>query len=121
MAKSVIIRGGQLIDAAARAAGPRDILVIGDAIAEIGPPGLAAPPDAATFDASGTLMHPGLVNSHTHGLCNFLKGRADRWTLELPLDQNPSAVSVSSSDARQLDLSELSDVFLALEYTAREG
>ena len=85
MAKSVIIRGGQLIDAAARAANPCDILVIGDAIAEIGPPGLAAPPDAATFDASGTLMHPGLVNSHTHGLGNFLKGRADRWSLELLL------------------------------------
>ena len=85
MARSVIIRGGQLIDAAARAANPCDILVIGDAIAEIGPPGLAAPPDAATFDASGTLMHPGLVNSHTHGLGNFLKGRADRWTLELLL------------------------------------
>jgi hypothetical protein len=45
----------------------------------------------------------------------------DRWTLELPLDQNPSAVSVSSSDVRQLDLSELSDVILALEYTTREG
>jgi len=85
MAKSVIIRGGQLIDAAARVANPCDILVIGDAIAEVGPPGLAAPPDAVTFDASGTLMHPGLVNSHTHGLGNFLKGRADRWTLELLL------------------------------------
>ena len=59
MAKSVIIRGGQLIDAAARVANPCDILVIGDAIAEVGPPGLAAPPDAVTFDASGTLMHPG--------------------------------------------------------------
>jgi guanine deaminase len=82
---NVIIRGGQLIDAAARSASPCDILVIGDTIAEIGAPGLAAPNDAVTFDASGTLMHPGLVNSHTHGLCNFLKGRADRWTLELLL------------------------------------
>ena len=31
------------------------------------------------------MMHPGLVNSHTHGLGNFLKGRADRWSLELLL------------------------------------
>jgi hypothetical protein len=44
----------------------------------------------------------------------------DRWTLELPPDQNPSTVSVSSSDVRQVDLSELSDVILALEYTARD-
>src|ERR1043165_2340790 len=45
----------------------------------------------------------------------------DRWTLELPSDQNPGAVSVTSSDVEQLDLSELSDVVLALEYTARDG
>ena len=47
-------------------------------------------------------------------------GTRSRSMLELPLDQNPSTVSVSSSDVRQLDLSELSDVILALEYTARD-
>jgi len=45
----------------------------------------------------------------------------DRWTLELPIDQNAAIVSVTSSDVKQLDLSELSDVVLALEYTARDA
>src|SRR6267378_2077642 len=85
MTKSVIIRGGLLLDAAARTASPCDILVIDGVIEAVGAPGLEAPPEAATFDAGGTLMHPGLVNAHTHGLGNFLKGRADRWTLELLL------------------------------------
>ena len=44
----------------------------------------------------------------------------DRWTLELPLDDNPCAVSVSSTDVKQHDLGELSDAFLALEYKVRD-
>lgn len=44
----------------------------------------------------------------------------DRWTLELPLDDNPCLVSVSSSDTKQHDLGELSDVFLVLEYKVRD-
>ncbi len=44
----------------------------------------------------------------------------DRWTLELPLDDNPCLVSVSSADTKQHDLGELSDVFLALEYRVRD-
>jgi guanine deaminase len=85
MPKSTIIRGGRLIDAASRSANPADVLVIDGVIDTVGAPGLQAPADAVTFEAGGTLMHPGLVNAHTHGLGNFLKGRADRWTLELLL------------------------------------
>jgi hypothetical protein len=44
----------------------------------------------------------------------------DRWTFELPLDGNPSVVSVSSTDVKQHDLSELSDALLALEYQVRD-
>jgi len=44
----------------------------------------------------------------------------DRWTLELPLDDNPSVVSVSSTDVKQHDLGELSDAFLALEYKTKD-
>jgi hypothetical protein len=44
----------------------------------------------------------------------------DRWTLELPLEDNPGLVSVSSADAKQCDLCDLTDVFLALEYRVRE-
>lgn len=80
---TTVIRGGRLIDGDARSAEPADILVIDGVIAEVGPPGLAAPADAAVFDASGTVMHPGLVNGHTHGMGNLCKGQADRFTLEL--------------------------------------
>lgn len=44
----------------------------------------------------------------------------DRWTLELPLDENDSLVTVSSNDLKQTDLSELSDVALAIEYTVQD-
>ena len=85
MTKSVIIRGGQLIEAAARSAKPCDILMIDGGIAELGAPGLAAPSDAVDLRCERHADASGLVNAHTHGLGNFLKGRADRWTLELLL------------------------------------
>lgn len=80
-----VLRGGKLLDIARRAALPADILVRGDTIAEIGPPGFAAPEGAAAVDATGRLLHPGLVNAHTHGHGNLAKGLHDRWTLELLL------------------------------------
>lgn len=83
MTKRTIIRGGLLLDAPARKAEPRDILIEDGVIREIGPPGMPAPADAVLFDATATMMHPGLVNGHTHGMGNLAKGMGDRWTLEL--------------------------------------
>src|SRR5260370_17157689 len=80
-----IIRGGKLLDIAKRKALPVDILIKGDTIAEIGRRGLAAPPGATVIDAKHRLMHPGLINAHTHGPGNLAKGLNDRWTLELLL------------------------------------
>jgi 5-methylthioadenosine/S-adenosylhomocysteine deaminase len=37
------------------------------------------------IDARHRLMHPGLVNAHTHGPGNLAKGLHDRWSLELLL------------------------------------
>jgi 5-methylthioadenosine/S-adenosylhomocysteine deaminase len=79
----IIIRGGRLIDVDRHTAAPSDVLVIGDSIAEVGPPGMAAPSDARPLDAAARLLHPGLVNAHTHGMGNLSKGTADRWSLEL--------------------------------------
>src|ERR1700737_5462615 len=86
--RATIIRGGRLAGAGPRA-DRADILVQGDSIAAIGPPGLAAPADAVAIDASNQLMHPGLVNAHTHGHGNLAKGMGDRWTLELLLTAAP--------------------------------
>ena len=84
-----VIRGGRVLDARAHRADPADILIDGDTIVEVGPPALRAPPDAAEIDASGRLLHPGLVNAHMHGHGNLAKGMGDRWTLELLLAAAP--------------------------------
>ena len=84
-----IVRGGILLDIAAGAAEARDILIEDDVIREIGPPGLAAPEGARLIDAARRLLHPGLVNAHTHAHGNLAKGMGDRWTLELLLTAAP--------------------------------
>ena len=82
---ATIIRGGRVLDVRARRADIADVLVTGDTITEIGAPGMAAPTDATVLDASGLLLHPGLINAHTHAHGNLAKGMGDRWTLELLL------------------------------------
>ena len=77
-----VVRGGKLLDIAKRRAVPVDILIKGDTIAEIGRRGLSAPAGATVIDASNRLLHPGLINAHTHGHGNLGKGIHDRWTLE---------------------------------------
>jgi 5-methylthioadenosine/S-adenosylhomocysteine deaminase len=80
-----VVRGGKLLDIAKRKAVPVDILIKDDMIATIGRPGLPAPAGAVVIDARHRLMHPGLINAHTHGPGNLAKGLHDRWTLELLL------------------------------------
>jgi guanine deaminase len=87
--QTTIIRGGLLLEARAHRAEPADVLVTGDTIAEIAAPGAAAPADARVLDARGLLLHPGLVNGHTHAHGNLAKGLGDLWTLELLLTAGP--------------------------------
>jgi 5-methylthioadenosine/S-adenosylhomocysteine deaminase len=89
MAAHTIIRGGRVLDVAGHKADPADIRVAGDAIAEIGAPGLAAPADAKPVDATDRLLMPGLVNAHTHGHGALAKGMGDIWNLELLLNAGP--------------------------------
>ena len=84
-----IVRGGRVLDIAAGTAEPADILIEDDTIREIGRPGCAAPEGAAELDAADRLIHPGLVNAHTHSHGNLGKGLGDRWTLELLLSAAP--------------------------------
>ena len=83
-----MIRGGVVLDAAGWL-GAVDILVIGGTIAAIGQPGMAGPDGAEEIDARRRLLHPGLVNAHTHGHGNIGKSAGDRWTLELLLAAAP--------------------------------
>jgi 5-methylthioadenosine/S-adenosylhomocysteine deaminase len=84
-----VIRGGRLLDPAAHRADPADLLIAGDTIRTIGPPGRPAPADALVVDASERLLIPGLINAHTHGHSSLAKGIGDRWTLELLLNAGP--------------------------------
>jgi 5-methylthioadenosine/S-adenosylhomocysteine deaminase len=84
-----ILRGGRVLDIAAGTADLADILIEDDTIREIGPPGCAAPAEAVEIAAARRLLHPGLVNAHTHGHGNLAKGMGDRWTLELLLTAAP--------------------------------
>jgi 5-methylthioadenosine/S-adenosylhomocysteine deaminase len=86
---TTIIRGGRVLDARAHRADAADVLITGDTITAIGAPGLAAPSDATVVDARGVLLHPGLINAHTHAHGNLAKGMGDRWTLELLLTAGP--------------------------------
>ena len=87
--RATIIRGGRLINPGGNRAEAADILIAGDTIAEVGPPGLAAAADAIVIDARDRLIHPGLINAHMHGHGNLAKGMGDRWTLELLLAAGP--------------------------------
>jgi 5-methylthioadenosine/S-adenosylhomocysteine deaminase len=84
-----IVRGGRVLDIAAGTAERADILIEDDTIRELGPPGVGAPADAMEIDATNRLIHPGLVNAHTHSHGNLGKGMGDRWPLELLLTAAP--------------------------------
>ena len=84
-----ILRGGRVLDIARGTADPADILIEDDTIREIGPPGCAAPESARQISAARRLIHPGLVNAHTHSNGNLGKGMGDCWSLELLLTAAP--------------------------------
>lgn len=87
--RSIIVRGGRVLDSDRPHADPADILIEGDTILTVGPPGMPAPDDVTVFDASDKLLHPGLINAHTHGYHAAHKATTDRWTLERFLTASP--------------------------------
>jgi guanine deaminase len=97
-----ILRGGRVLDIAAGTAELADILIEDDTIREIGPPGSPAPGDAVEIAATRRLLHPGLVNAHTHGHGNLAKGMGDRWTLELLLTAAPWITGNRNAEDRYL-------------------
>jgi guanine deaminase len=83
-----VIRGGLVLDPSGFF-GPADLLVRAGVIAAVGVPGMPAPEDATAIDASRRLLHPGLVNAHTHGHGNLARSMGDRFTLEVLLAAAP--------------------------------
>lgn len=106
---SILVKGARLVDPAKRRAEPADVLVTDGIIRAVGS-GIAAPPEARVEDATGMLIHPGLVNAHTHGHGGLARGQADRWTLESLL-----AAAPWTSGGRSLQDKKLSTQICAAE------
>ena len=109
----VLVRNGRLADPALRRAVPVDILIEDGVIREMGE-GIAAPDSAELFDASGLIMHPGLINAHTHGHGGLARGQGDKWTLEMLLAAAPWL-----GGGRSLQDKKLSTLICAAEMVAK--
>ena len=99
--RPMVIRGGLVLDATGFL-GATDIVVRDGTIVALGPPGIPAPDDAAIIDASRRLLHPGLVNAHTHGHGNLSRSMGDRWTLELLLAAAPHMSPYQSVEEKRI-------------------
>ena len=86
-ADRIVISGGMVLAAGETSARPADIVVEGDTIAAIVPPGSAEAPQR--IDAARRLIIAGLINAHTHGHGGLSKGIGDLWSLELLLNAGP--------------------------------
>jgi dihydroorotase len=64
--KSLLIRGGHLIDPAAKINAPMDVLLRDGRIAEIAPPNKTRGSADERFDARGLVVAPGFIDLHVH-------------------------------------------------------
>ena len=99
--RPLIIRGGLVLDAD-RFLGAADVLVQDGVVVTIGEPGMDAPDGARAIDALRRLLHPGLVNAHTHGHGNLSRSMGDRWTLELLLAAAPHMSPYDSIEEKRI-------------------
>jgi hypothetical protein len=79
-----------------------------------------------TFAVGGdteTTTTPNPFTKHVFGAnpAQAVISPSDRWTLELPVAENPWFVGVSSSDVTEFDGSELDDAVLSLEYLVQSS
>jgi dihydroorotase len=63
---SLLIKGGRLIDPAAKIDAPMDVLLRDGQIAEIAPPGKTRGSAEEKFDARGLIVAPGFIDLHVH-------------------------------------------------------
>ena len=99
------LTGGLILDSDNKDPRVGTLIVDAGRIVDILPANAPAPADAEQFDATDRLIIPGLVNAHTHGHGNLMKGVGDRWTLEISLANGPWASG--SRDPEQKYLSAL--------------
>ena len=64
--RSLLIKGGHLIDPAARIDGPMDLLLRDGRVAEVAAPGKVRGAADEKFDARGLIVAPGFIDLHVH-------------------------------------------------------
>src|SRR5215470_4923152 len=64
--KSLLIKGGHLIDPAARIDAAMDVLLRDGQVAEVAPPNKVHGPAEEKFDARGLVVAPGFIDLHVH-------------------------------------------------------
>jgi dihydroorotase len=64
--KSLLIKGGQLIDPAAKINAPMDLLLRDGRVAEVAPPNQIRGGADEKFDAKGSVVAPGFIDLHVH-------------------------------------------------------
>jgi len=89
MGERLLIKDALVADPASGAAEPRDLLIENGRIGCVAPPATIEGAGIDVHHAPNRLILPGLVNAHTHGHANLVKGVADRWTLEASLTNGP--------------------------------
>jgi len=63
----LLVKNGRVIDPATQMDAPRDVLLDGDKIAEVAPPGkIVVDSPAEIFDATGLIVAPGFIDLHAH-------------------------------------------------------
>src|SRR5437870_7863009 len=63
----LLIKNGRVVDPASKTDAPRDVLLDGQVVKEVGEPGkFAAIKDAEVFDAGGMMVSPGFIDLHVH-------------------------------------------------------
>ena len=85
----LLLTGGLVVDPSSGKADRKDLLIEGGRISGIGAPGTLDAPGVKRHDARDRLILPGLINAHTHGHANLMKGVAEAWTLEASLTNGP--------------------------------
>src|SRR5437588_2959271 len=62
----LVIKNGRVIDPASKTDAALDVLVDGEKIKEVAPPGKIAAAGAEVFDAQGLIVAPGFIDLHAH-------------------------------------------------------
>ena len=88
MTTKLLLTDARILAPDALSAPRADLLIEGDRIAALLPPGTRVE-DAEPFDAAHRLIIPGLVNGHTHGHGGLSKGAGDKWDLVALLTHAP--------------------------------